>query len=134
MRKFSVLLLIPAFALLATGCSYRLADFSLISTKNVPPPVTRGTKKVEASDCVPVVIFPLGLPNPEEAIDRAIEEAGPEYDALTDVAVYYDIYAFLFGKICWRVSGLPIRSTDLRAPAKEGSTYFHSGRRAGPPA
>jgi len=87
-----------------------MVDFTVISTKNVKVPSVAKGERVTGEDCIPVVLFPLGIPNMKEAIDRAIEKAGPEYDALIDGVVYQVNQSFLIGRICYRVEGTPINT------------------------
>jgi len=94
----------------ATGCTIRVVDFTAISTKNVKIPTLEKGPRVVGEDCVVVVLFPLGMPNMKEAIDRAIEKAGPEYDALVDGVVYILNHSFLIGQQCYRVEGTPINT------------------------
>jgi hypothetical protein len=93
---------------LLSGCTVRIVDFTAISTKNTNIKASKTGQRVSAEDCVPVILFPLGIPNMKEAIDRAIEKAGPGYDALTDGVVYSVQQAFIFGRICYKVEGTPI--------------------------
>lgn len=91
-----------------SGCTVRIVDFTAISTKNTLIKATKTGQRVTGEDCVPVVLFPIGIPNMKEAIDRAIEKAGPGYDALTDGVVYSVQQAFIVGRICYKVEGTPI--------------------------
>ena len=95
---------------LLTGCTIRVVDFTAISTKNVRIPTVEKGSRVVGEDCIPVILFPLGIPNMKEAIDRAIEKAGPEYDALVDGVVYQLNHSFVFGQLCYRVEGTPINT------------------------
>lgn len=92
------------------GCTIRMVDFTVISTKNVKIPSVAKGPRVTGEDCVLVVLFPLGIPDMKEAIDRAIEKAGPEYDALVDGVVYRLNHSFLFGQVCFKVEGTPINT------------------------
>jgi len=74
MRK----LLLLMCGLLLSGCTTRLTDFTVISTKNID--LTRGSEftrmnsRVEGEDRKHIiVIFPTGEPNAKEATDKAIE-------------------------------------------------------------
>lgn len=111
--------LTAASLLLLSGCVTRMTDFTVISTKNVQVP-SSSAQRVEAEDCVPVVLFPFGIPNLKTAIDRAIEKAGPQYDALIDGVVYSKNYSFLIGKICYTVEGTPISTRKAPVSALEG--------------
>ncbi|WP_259678784.1 hypothetical protein, partial [Klebsiella pneumoniae] len=63
-------------ALLLSGCTVRVADLTVASTKNYN--LNGGKfykgKRVTAEDSYPVIIFPLGIPNVKTAADRAIEK------------------------------------------------------------
>ena len=72
--------IVSAVALLSfsTGCSQRLTDFTVLSTKNVDlskiGSYTRHPTRVTGEDKKHIIIFiPTGIPNAKEAIDRAIE-------------------------------------------------------------
>jgi hypothetical protein len=71
----SALALALGVSLLAVGCSVRVADLTLISTKNIDLSQTkldmREGKRFKGEDCR----F-LALPNLEEAIDDALEKGG----------------------------------------------------------
>ena len=111
-----------AFPLLLCGCSVRLLDFTLLSSKNVEmrvPQEAKG-KRVTGIDTVPVVVFPIGVPNLKEAVDRAIESAGPEYDALIDGVVYSEQHFFLIGTLGYKVEGTPVKTAAVRAAALMG--------------
>lgn len=99
---------ITCFAL-SSGCSLPVTGFSVISTKstvlNADP--QRG-KRVSAKDCVPVILVHWGQPDLKTAINKAIESAGPDYDALIDGAVYRRYEHFLFGRECWEVKGTAV--------------------------
>ncbi|HVO22361.1 MAG TPA: hypothetical protein VMW56_01890 [Candidatus Margulisiibacteriota bacterium] len=108
-----------ALALLVCGCSVRMLDFTLLSSKNVEmriPPEAKG-KRVTGTDMVVVVLLPFGIPNLKEAVDRAIESAGPGYDALIDGVVYNEQYAFLIGQVGYKVEGTPVKTGEVRAAA-----------------
>jgi hypothetical protein len=101
------------------GCTLRLVDFTVISTKNVQVTSKSKGKRVTGEDCVPVVFVPIGMPNMEEAIDRAIESAGPQYDALVDGVMYHTNQSFIVGKVCYKVEGTPI-DTSVKTSMKNG--------------
>lgn len=92
-----------------TGCTTRLTDFTAISTKNVKMPTKHKGQRVTGEDCVVVFIIPFGQPNMKEAIDRAIQHAGPDYDALVDGVLYFTQYPF---QACYKVEGTPINTKE----------------------
>jgi len=134
----SLLCLIAALAI--SGCSNRLVDFTIISTKNVALRFedTGMGPRVEGKDEVWWILsIPLGVPNLEEAIDDAIETAGPQYDALIDGVLYSYAYWFvLTGVNGYRVEGTPINSGQIVSGLEDGSgvdlaaanILYHSSR------
>ena len=75
-----------------SSCSFRLVDFTAISSKNVDLNIdrTQGVK-VKGNKT-----YFLGLGwNIKDALDEALEKAGPEYDLLIDGVVRYGSYPFV---------------------------------------
>ena len=66
--------------LLISGCSVRVADLTLISTKNIDLSNAkldiRKGKRIKGEDCAIALLglIPLGIPNLEEAVDDALEK------------------------------------------------------------
>jgi hypothetical protein len=102
-------------ALVLSGCAIRALDFTVISSKNIHLNVPDSGKgpRTRGEDTKLYILFPLGSPNMKDALDRAIEKAGPGYDALVDGVVRYKA-AFLFGKFGWIVEGTPIKSAEFK--------------------
>ena len=101
------------------GCTVRVTDFTVISTKNQQ--ATAGYAqgpRTTGESCIPVIFFPLGSPNLKTAIDNTIEKAGPGYDALVDGVVYYKNKSFIFGSVCYEVQGTPIKSQGRRSAGR----------------
>lgn len=104
-----------------SGCATRLVDFTVISTKNVQVAKAKGDR-VKGSDCA----F-LGQANIKEAIDRAIETAGGDYDALVDGVMYHRGYPFVN---CIEVEGTPVNTkskTSMQGIDKK-DLMLHSSR------
>ena len=120
--------------LLTLGCTIRMVDFTAISTKNVKIPTVAKGNRVTGEDCIPVILIPLGIPNMKEAIDRAIESAGPDFDALVDGVVYHQNYSFLFGQVCYVVEGTPIntKTSVSMLDIAEKPIMFHSFHQSKP--
>ncbi|WP_436863374.1 hypothetical protein [Acinetobacter haemolyticus] len=114
MKKFLSLTAVVTI-LFSTGCSVRMADMTVASTKNYNINSNQFIKgqRVTGEDKVPVVLFPLGIPNFKTAIDRAIEK-NPCSVALSDVVITQLNHAFLVGQIGYRVEGTQI--IDLSQP------------------
>ena len=83
-----------------TGCTVRVVDFTAISTKNVMISGEQGPR-IKGKDC--------GFASPpsmKEAIDDALEKAGPGYDMLVDGVVYQSNNFMM----CYFVEGPPVKS------------------------
>lgn len=92
-----------------SSCNTRLIDFTVISSKNVTlrlPDDAKGPR-TEGRD----MKF-CGKPELKEAVDKALENAGPGYDALIDGVVYQRSEVFRAG---WVVQGTPIKTSKLKA-------------------
>ncbi len=114
--NLKVLVSALAFTLLLTGCSRRLIDYTVISSKNVRLDLPDGATgpRTEGKDGVTVILaIPLGTPSIKEATDRAIENAGSQYDALIDGVVSSCYCAFIFGTSYIKVEGTPINTKML---------------------
>ena len=90
--KFKSLFIILISVMTLTSCSYRLVDFTVISSKNMNLEVDR-TKGV-ATEGKKSYFLGLGW-NIKDALDEALEKAGPEYDLLIDGVVRYGSYPFV---------------------------------------
>jgi hypothetical protein len=119
--SLSLLLVLLVF----NGCSQRVIDFTIISSKQMNMKIDDSGKgtRVEGKDgAYWLITIPLGVPNLKEAVDRAIESAGPGYDALIDGVVYSEFWwAIVTGYSGYRVEGTPIKSAKIMADLiKEG--------------
>ncbi|MNO23685.1 hypothetical protein D3C76_134910 [compost metagenome] len=106
MRTIPLALLSLAAAATLSGCTMRIADLTVASSKNVnlnSGALTEG-RRVTGSDSVAVVLFPLGFPNMEEAIDRAIEKDKCAV-GLSDVVIGQEAFAFIVGYQAINVEG-----------------------------
>ncbi len=89
MKKFLVLVVLLVVAFSFSACTFRIVDFTVISSKNTDVKGKVG-KRVKGSDGKCIM---LGIPNMKEAIDRAIQKE-PGADALIDGVVYQKSYPF----------------------------------------
>jgi hypothetical protein len=105
---------IALFALSCSGCTRRVADFTIMSTKNID--LTRGADfkradvRTEGEDTKHIIIFiPTGEPNAKEAADRAIERI-PGAIALLDGVVESEFFYFpyIYGYMTIKVKGTPL--------------------------
>lgn len=96
-------------ALLLSGCTIRVADMTVGSTKNYNLNSAKFVKgaRVTGEDTAPVFIFPLGIPNVKTAMDRAIEKNRCAV-ALSDVVVTQLNHAFIVGQIGYRIEGTSV--------------------------
>ncbi len=112
-------LLVLFLTLCLVGCTTRVTDFTIISTKNHSINVKESAKgpRVLGEDMAAMILFiPTGAPNVKNAVDRAIENAGPGFDALVDGVVnYYYAYFILGASFGYKVEGTPVRTVDLRS-------------------
>jgi hypothetical protein len=125
MRKIIILGALLFLAALQ-GCTNRVTDFTIISSKNVDlseiGKYQRGSVRVEGEDVAHIIIFiPTGIPNLKEAIDRGIE-AVPGAVALVDGVVYMTNFyiPFIYGQNKYTVEGTPlIKPSNLsKLPSK----------------
>jgi hypothetical protein len=114
----SLLLAVVALFLLG-GCTQRVLDFTVVSSKQMELRVkdTGKGNRVEGKDGVYwLITIPLGTPNLKEAVDRAIESAGPGYDALIDGVIYAQNYWYIItGYSGYKIVGTPIKTSELKA-------------------
>jgi hypothetical protein len=103
-----------ACAGLLTGCSVRVADCTIASTKNIDfeklSKSKLGSKRTSGEDMkLIVIVIPAGIPNLKTAVDKAIE-AVPGCIALSDVAVYNKGFyiPLVIGSNGYVVEGTPI--------------------------
>lgn len=124
--KIAKLSIILIMAFLFAGCSVRVTDFTVLSTKNVEwsraATFTKGKTRVEGTDVAHIIIFiPTGAPNMKEAVDRAIESV-PGAVALVDGVVTVNNFyiPLLYGQSSYVVEGTPlIDSKAMGAVSKD---------------
>ena len=104
--KFKGLIMVALAVMTLTSCSFRLVDFTVISSKNVNLDIDRSQGvKTEGKKS-----YFLGIGwNIKDAMDEALEAAGPEYDMLVDGVVRYTSYPF--------VSGVTVEGTAVSTKA-----------------
>ncbi len=113
-------LLATAVLVFIAGCStLRIADFTIISTKNIDlargADFKRGPSRVEGKDLAQIIIIiPTGTPNIKEAIDRAIESV-PGAIALLDGVITAKSWwiPYIYGESSYVVEGTPLIDPNL---------------------
>ncbi len=131
MRKSVQSIVALVVLLCVTGCTMRLVDFTIISTKNIDlaraSTFERGDDRVEGKDSINIIIFiPTGVPNVKQAIDSAIESV-PGAVALVDGVVSYSYFyiPYIFGQQSYIVEGTPLIDPQLAA-GKLKSNYIYA--------
>jgi hypothetical protein len=113
-NKFIVFVCVVISLILINGCSQRLIDFKMISSKNVDlsqmSQFKRDSQRVEGVDKTHIIFFiPTGVPNAKEALDRAIESV-PGAVALVDGVITHHFWwiPYIYGQSYYVVEGTPI--------------------------
>lgn len=106
--------------LLTIGCSARVADLTLVSTKNIDLSNAkldaRKGKRIKGEDCAIALLglIPLGHPNLEKAIDNALEKG--KGNVMVDQVTYQKAaYFIIASQYCIEVEGtvLNVAETQL---------------------
>lgn len=112
------------------GCTTRLVDFTVISSKNID--LSRGaefkrhTGRVTGEDMVHIIIFiPTGVPNAKEALDKAIESV-PGAVALLDGVMTHEWFyiPYIYGQSKYIVEGTPLIDPRLRVSTLDSQYKF----------
>lgn len=114
MGPFKSILVLACACVILVGCSVRVGDFTLISTKNVEigGKYVKGAR-VEGEDKAFSFLFPFGAPNLKNAVDRCIEAGNGEL--LTNVVINYT--APFIGPFGYNILG------DVWTKATTGALY-----------
>lgn len=120
------MLAVLAILAILSSCTQRLVDYTVISSKNVGIQFDKAAGvQVEESVHYP---YRIGL-NLKEALDQALEKAGPEYDILVDGVVEmgsYNILVYWWSTVT--VKGIAISSAELKlALGEEGFKDWLAG-------
>ncbi|OCL84083.1 MULTISPECIES: hypothetical protein [Arcobacteraceae] len=118
LKTFKVLFLSLITITFITGCTQRVTDFTVISTKNVDlnsKSLKRASERVRGEDpAYMIIIFPTGTTHLKQAIDNAIEKV-PGAVALADGVVSFTSFyiPLIFGKTTYVVEGTPLIDQNL---------------------
>ena len=107
-NKASIFIILIVIILILTGCSYRLGDLTIASTKNVNigEKYVRISRDVVGKDTKPIIIvIPTGYPSIEEAIDAALRTKDGEL--MTNLVIYYKWWyiPYIYGEYVYEVKG-----------------------------
>lgn len=100
-------LLVAVF--ITSGCSVRVADLTLVSTKNIDLSDAnfdaKKGQRAKGEDCVVHLLgIPLGVPNLEKAVDKALETG--RGNVMVDQVTYANAVNFIIaGQSCIEVEG-----------------------------
>lgn len=127
MKKKLVLFVIFASILIAFGgCSQRIGDFTLLSTKNVEigGKYKKLDKRFQGEDTKMMLLgIPLGTPNLKTAVDNCIEN-GKGY-LITDAVVDYSFFTvILAGQMKYTVTGDVWVKADMSSLTNPNTELF----------
>ncbi len=119
MQLFRTIIVSSALILLS-GCSQRIVDFTVISSKNID--LSRGADfkrspvRVKGEDRKMIIIFiPTGIPNAKEAMDNAIESVPGAVGLLDGVITQHSWYIpYIYGESWVEVEGTPLVDPMLK--------------------
>jgi len=126
-RKLLIATLCCSIVVLS-GCTSRITDFTIISTKNIDlskvSSYTKGSNRVSGEDKMHIILFiPTALNiSVKQAIDNAIQSV-PGCVALVDGVVSQSAFYFLYGYQSYIVEGTPLldkKMGDLESNYKSG--------------
>ena len=106
--RHAMFLVLAVFILCTAGCSSRVGDFTIISTKNVDigSNYVKVASQADGSDIKPIiVVFPMGTANIKAAIDDILRKN--DGDLVTDVVIdsSYWYIPYVFGQTGFTVKG-----------------------------
>ena len=112
--KLLVLLCLMFSIIFIAGCSTRLGDFTVISSKNIDlsnfsTQAESGSERVRGVDKSQIIIcFPTKIPNIKDAIDIALEENNAYM--LTDAVIKYEWFyiPYIYGEEKYIAEGHPV--------------------------
>lgn len=130
MKSTKTALCILAICMLL-GCTQRMFDFTIISSKNLDlsraAEFTKGNERVEGKDTIYLIlIFPTGIPNVKEAVDNAIEKVPGAVALLDGVVSFRQLFFILGGANSFIVEGTPLIDRSLISWQELPSNYMVS--------
>ncbi|MDD5319505.1 MAG: hypothetical protein PHD43_02600 [Methylococcales bacterium] len=107
-------IIISCVALILAGCSQRMVDFTVISSKNIDlsrgADFKRSSTRIKGEDRKSIIIFiPTGIPNAKEAMDNAIESVPGAVGLVDGVITQNSWYIpYIYGENWIEVEGTPL--------------------------
>ena len=102
--------------LFLTGCTQNLGDFTLLSSKNVNlasfsnAKAEQAGEKTKGVDCKHIIcIFPTGVPNLKQAVDRALEAKSAYMLTNARVTEQFFYIPLIYGQEKFVVEGTAVR-------------------------
>lgn len=110
MKKVSIYFVAVIIASIAfSSCSQRLVDFTVISSKNVSLKIDKAQGKAVSGSSMGFLGIGVSI---KDAMDKAMQSAGPEYDLLVDGVVRMEDYFLVSG---YKVVGTAISTSKMKA-------------------
>ena len=129
-RNKLILALTLITSALLSGCTNRLIDFTVISSKNIEwnraNEYRRAGKRVVGEDMKQIIIIiPTGVPNAKQALDRAIESI-PGAVALVDGVLTSKFWyiPYIYGQSRYIVEGTPLIDTKIASISSISDCYI----------
>lgn len=99
-----------------TGCTTRLGDFTVLSTKNVDVSGLKSGDRQTGEDCVNLLfgMIPMGEVNWKNAMDQALERGKGDVmvDAVLTVKAW--VIPYIFGQRCLEFTGTIAQSASYK--------------------
>ncbi len=92
-----------------SSCSYRLVDFTVITSKNVSLKIDKSQGRFVTGTSMGFLGFGASI---KDAMDKALQSAGPDYDLLVDGVVRVNDYILISG---YKVEGTAISTSKMKA-------------------
>lgn len=116
MFRIATLSIFAIMALFVSSCTYRLADFTFLSSKNVDMNHAAGystavNDRKQGKDLAHIIIFiPTGEADYKEALDKAIEQNGSTCVGLANAKVESGWWyiPYVYGRVWCTVEGDPV--------------------------
>lgn len=113
-----------ASSIILSGCTQRLIDFTIVSSKNIDlsrsSELIKINSRVYGRDTVPIILFPLGFPNAKAAMDEAIQQI-PGCVALLDGVLRHEFFNIGLGFIRYEIEGTCLIDPKIISKEREWS-------------